>query len=142
MAQAQTTIEDEVKERISYRSPYERWKESEGLPTLRGLFVKNLYDLELAPWHSSGDGLAAFVNLEGTGGFNDAYVAEIPAGKSLKPHRHLFEETIYILKGQGATSVWISPEKKETFEWQEGSFFSIPMIRRHDERSSRHRYVQ
>src|SRR5207245_6418395 len=110
MAQAQTTIEDEVKERISYRSPYERWKESEGLPTLRGLFVKNLYDLELAPWHSSRDGLAAFVNLEGTGGFNDAYVAEIPTGKSLKPHRHLFEETMYMLKCQCATWVWLPSE--------------------------------
>src|SRR5438093_12032865 len=100
MAQAQTTIEDEVKERISYRSPYERWKESEGLSTLRGLFVKNLYDLELAFWHSSGDGLAVFVNLEGIGGFNDAYVVEIPVGKSLKLYWHLFEETIYILKNQ------------------------------------------
>src|SRR5438094_7970873 len=121
MAKAQTTIEDEVKERISYRSPYERWKESEGLPTLRGLFVKNLYDLELAPWHSSGDGLAAFVNLEGTGACNDACVAEIPAGKPLKPHRHWFEDTIYILKGEGATSVWISPEAKEPLEWPAGS---------------------
>src|SRR5690349_22340889 len=99
MANAPSSIEEEVKQRIAYKSPYEQWKESEGLPTLRGLFVKNLYDVELTPWRSSGDGLATFVNLEGTGGFNDAYVAEIPPGKSLKPHRHLFEETIYILKG-------------------------------------------
>ena len=132
MANTPVTAEDEVKERVAYKSPYEQWKESEGLPTYRGLFVKNLYDLELSPWRSSGDGLAAFLNLEGTGGFNDSYVAEIPPGKSLKAHRHLFEETIYILKGQGATSVWIDPNRKETFEWQEGSYFSIPMNAWHE----------
>ena len=94
-----------VKQAEVYKSPYERWKEAEGLPTVRGYYVKNLVELDLAPWRSSGDGSAAIINLEGTGGFNDAYVAEIPRGKSLKPHKHLFEETIYILKGQGATSV-------------------------------------
>ena len=78
MANAISTAEEEVKERVGYKSPYEQWKESEGLQTYRGLFVKNLYDLELSPWKSSGDGLAAFLNLEGTGGFNDSYVAEIP----------------------------------------------------------------
>jgi quercetin dioxygenase-like cupin family protein len=133
MAKAQAiTPDEEVKERIAYKSPYEQWKESEGLPTYRGLFVKNLYDVELTPWRSSGEGRAAFINLEGTGGFNDAYVAEIPPRKSFKPHRHLFEETMYILKGRGATSVWIAPERKETFEWQEGSFFSIPMNAWHE----------
>ena len=132
MAKAISTAEEEVQERVSYKSPYEQWKESEGVPTYRGLFIKNLYDLELSPWKSSGDGLAAFLNLEGTGGFNDSYVAEIPPGKSLKAHRHLFEETMYILKGQGATSVWIDPSRKETFEWQEGSYFSIPMNAWHE----------
>ena len=157
MAKVATTNEEEVKERLEYKSPYETWKESEGLPTYRGLFIKNLYDLELVPWRSSGDGSAAFINLEGTGGFNDAYVAEIPPGKSFKAHRHLFEETMYILKGQGATSVWISPDKKETFEWQEGSYFSIPMnawhqhhnasgldssaLHRYDQRAAGDRYV-
>src|SRR4249919_3476951 len=118
-----------VKQAEVYKSPYERWKEAEGLPTVRGYHVKNLLELELAPWKSSGGGAAAVINLEGTGGFNDAYVAEIAPGKSLKPHKHLFEETIYILKGQGATSVWIDPNRKETFEWQEGSYFSIQIGR-------------
>ena len=68
MANTPLTIEEEVKERVAYKSPYEHWKESEGLPTYRGLFIKNLYDLELTPWRSSGEGLAAFINLDGTGG--------------------------------------------------------------------------
>ena len=121
-----------VKQAEVYKSPYERWKEAEGLPTVRGYFVKNLLDLEVAPWKSSGDGAAAIINLEGTGGFNDAYVAEIPPGKSLKPHKHLFEETIYILKGQGATSVWLDESRKQTFEWHAGSYFAIPMNAWHE----------
>jgi quercetin dioxygenase-like cupin family protein len=132
MAKPALTNDQEVNERITYKSPYEQWKESEGLPTYRGLYIDNLHDLKLEPWRSSGTGSAAFINLEGTGGFNDAYVGEIPPGKSLKAHRHLYEETIYILKGRGATSVWINPDKKETFEWQEGSYYSLPMNAWHE----------
>lgn len=117
----------ELTEKKTYKSPYERWKELEGLPTIQGYFINNLVDLELTPWKSSGEGRAVFINLEGTGGFNDTYVCEIPPGKALNKHRHLFEETIYILKGRGATSVWIEETGKQTFEWQEGSFFGIPM---------------
>lgn len=131
MAKAETAMvhaqAQMVKEAEAYKSPYERWKESEGLPTVRGYFVKNLLKMDLAPWKSSGGGSAAMINLEGTGGFNDAYACEIPAGKSLKPHRHLFEETIYILKGQGATSVWLDEAKKQSFEWHTGSYFAVPM---------------
>ncbi len=132
MAKPKEQVEEEVRARTSWRSSYEQWKEAEGLPTVRGYFVKNVMDMELYPWKSSGDGRAVFVNLEGTGGFNDAYVAEIPPGKSLKAHRHLYEETIYILKGQGATSVWIDENRKQSFEWQTGSFFSMPMNSWHE----------
>src|SRR5215813_11027827 len=103
MADTPVTAEQEVKERVAYKSPYEQWKESEGLPTDRGLFVKNLFELELSPWKSSGEGLAAFLNLEGTGGFNDSHAAEIPPRKSLNAHRHLFQDTMYMLKGHGET---------------------------------------
>jgi hypothetical protein len=65
MAKAQTTVEDEVRERVAYKSPYEQWKDSEGLPTYRGLFVKNLLDVELTPWASSGEGRAAIIKEGG-----------------------------------------------------------------------------
>ncbi len=123
MADTPVTAEDEVKERVAYVSPYEQWKKDEGLPTYRGLAIKDVNAVELAPWKSSGAGMAAFLNLEGTGGFNDSYVAEIPPGKSLKAHRHLFEETIYILKGQGATSVWIDPSQERDLRVARGQLF-------------------
>ncbi len=132
MAKPEVKMDDYNREATKYKSPYERWKESEGLPTIRGYFIKNLLDVDLTPWKSGGDGLATFVNLEGTGGFNDTYICEIAPGKSLKPHRHLFEETIYILKGQGATSVWLDEKRKQTFEWQEGSYFAMPMNSWHE----------
>jgi hypothetical protein len=93
-----------------YQSPYELYKESEGLPTLRGLGVPSLLELELTPWNSRG-GSGVFINLEGTGGFNDTYVCEIPPGKSLNPIRHIYEETLFILKGRGATTVWLEEDK-------------------------------
>ncbi len=110
--------------REPYRSPYELWKDAEGLPTIRGLGV-NVHEVELTPWASRG-GSGVFMNLDGTGGFNDAYVCEIPPGKSLSPVKHIYEETIYILSGRGATSVWIQEDKKQTFEWGPNSYFSIP----------------
>lgn len=117
--------EDMVSEAEDYKSPYEEWKESEGLPTIRGYSVPSLFDVELTPWESRG-GSGVFINLEGTGGFNDTYLCEIPPQDSLKPIRHIYEETIYILKGQGATTVWNDENKKQTFEWHEHSYFAIP----------------
>jgi mannose-6-phosphate isomerase-like protein (cupin superfamily) len=82
-------------------------------------------EVELTPWRSRG-GSGVFVNLEGTGGFNDAYVCEIPPRQSLSPVRHIYEDTVFILKGQGATTVWIDENRKQTFEWHERSYFAIP----------------
>src|SRR5437764_4157736 len=118
---------DYVQEAIDWKSPYELWKKSQGLPTIRGLAVHGLYDddFDLFPWPARG-GAGVFINLEGTGGFNDTYVMEIPPKGSLNPIKHVYEETVFILKGQGATTVWIDEKKKQTFEWQQHSYFAIP----------------
>lgn len=121
----ETAVLESVREAEAYKSPYERWKESEGLPTLRGYHVQNLYTLPLTPWKSRG-GAGVFINLEGTGGFNDTYVYELGPRESSAPIKHLYEETVFILTGQGATTVWIDESKKQTFEWRERSYFAIP----------------
>ena len=73
-----------------------------------GIFHRRYSQGSTRPWERTG-GLAARICLEGTGETNDAYVCEIPAGKALKPQRHLFEELIYIVSGRGATTVWNDP---------------------------------
>lgn len=114
-----------VREAEAYKSPYEQWKESMGIPTIRGLAVQNVYDSDLAPWTARG-GSGVFINLDGTGGFNDTYVCEIPAGRSLNAIKHIYDELVFVLSGQGTTTVWIDEAKKQTFEWRARSYFAIP----------------
>jgi len=116
---------DAIREAEAYKSPYERWKEDQGIPTLTGYYVPNCYTQELVPWKERG-GSGIFVNLEGTGGFNDTYLFELAPTESSKPIRHIYDELVFILKGQGTTTVWVDGKPKQTFEWRERSYFAIP----------------
>jgi quercetin dioxygenase-like cupin family protein len=111
---------------LGFKSTYLQFIEQEGIPVHKGFFVKDIRRVELAPWNRVG-GLGAYLNLEGSEGVNDAYVCEIPPGKSLNPQKHLFEELVFVVSGHGATSVWKEGGRKQTFEWQEGSLFSPPL---------------
>ena len=105
---------------------YEEWQRSQGVPIVGGFYVEDLTTLELGPWPQKG-GRGAFLNLEGTGGVDDAQVVEIALGKASEPERHLFEAMVYVLRGRGATTVWYDGMPKQTFEWTAGSLFSIPL---------------
>lgn len=109
---------------------YNQWQQTQGIPIHRGFFIEDLRNVELSPWGLNG-GLGAFINLDGAGETNDAYVCEIPAGGQLKPQNHLYEEMVFIIEGHGATSVWQKPGKKHTFEWRPGSLFAIPLNARY-----------
>ncbi len=110
---------------LGIKSDYDRWLEAEKVPVFSGFNVPNLKEIELEPWDRIG-GKVMYILLDGAENTNDAYVAEIAPTKQLKVERHLYEEVIYILKGRGATTVWHEEEKKQAFEWQEGSLFLIP----------------
>lgn len=105
---------------------YQTWQQVEGIPVIRGFYVEDLRSVEVAPWPRKG-GRGVFIDMEGTGGTNDAYVCEIPPGGTLAPQRHLYEEVVYILTGRGATRVWVEGGPELTFEWQAGSLFAIPL---------------
>ena len=105
---------------------YLEWQKSQGIPVIKGFFIKDISTAELAPWDLKGVP-AAFVMLEGAGGINDAYICEIPAGGKTRPQRHMYEEMIYVTKGHGATTLWQRDGKKHTFEWGVGSLFAIPL---------------
>ena len=105
---------------------YEKWLETEGIGVITGYSVDDVRTLPLKPWKRKG-GMGVFINLEGGGQTNDGYVCEIPPGETLKPQRHLFEELIFVLEGRGSTAVWHEGQPKQSFEWQRGSLFSIPL---------------
>lgn len=111
---------------FSPKSPYEIWQEWESIPVYKGFIIQDLLELELGKWNRTG-GKAAFVNLDGAGGTCDTIVQEIAPGAQLKPIRHMYEEVIFVLEGQGATTIWNDGGKKHTLEWQKGSLFSPPL---------------
>lgn len=113
-------------EAYGMQNSYDKWQQSEGIPIVRGFHINDLKQVEVVPWKRRG-GLGTYINLEGTGGTNDAFVTEIPGGGSLKPEKYLFEELIYVLSGRGATTIWNEGGPKQTFEWQAGSLFSPPL---------------
>ncbi len=114
----------------SPETAYKKWVQSEGIPVAGGFFIEDLNRLELQPWPRKG-GKGAFVNLVGNEAATDAYVCEIAPGGKLDPQKHLYEEMIYVLSGRGATAVWVEGQPRQTFEWQEGSLFAIPINCRH-----------
>jgi len=111
---------------FSRKGPYEIWQESEGVPVYKGFIIGSLARLDLGDWERTG-GKGAFVNLDGAGGTCDTMVHEIPPGGELKPQRHMFEAVIFVLQGQGATTIWNEGGKRHTLEWQAGSLFSPPL---------------
>jgi oxalate decarboxylase/phosphoglucose isomerase-like protein (cupin superfamily) len=117
-------------ELLERTNSYLEYQRGEGIPRLAGFAVDDLHTVELAPWARRG-GRGAFVNLDGAGGTNDAYVCEIPPGGALVPQRQLYEEMIYVLDGNGSTQVWYGDAHKVSFEWQAGSLFAVPLNAKH-----------
>jgi mannose-6-phosphate isomerase-like protein (cupin superfamily) len=107
-------------------TPYTRWVKAEGLDIIPSFYVQNLRTVELKPWARRG-GNAVFLNHDASRTSNDCYVMEIPPGKSLAPHRQLYEEMILVLSGRGSTTVWNDAGARITFEWKEGALFAIPL---------------
>ena len=83
------------------KTAYFKWMKSEGLPVVQGHGVEDVRELPLAPWPRVG-GKGCFVQLHGMEGVSSMYIAEIPPGGALNVEKHLYEEVICILAGQGA----------------------------------------
>jgi quercetin dioxygenase-like cupin family protein len=107
--------------------PYDAFMEAEGIPVYRGIGVKQAQALPMKPWKRLG-GKGSYIQLYGTEGLWGSYVCEVPAGGALNIERHVYEKIVLILEGRGSTEVWQEGQtKKQTFEWQRGSMFSIPL---------------
>ena len=129
----QLSAKPEVKEsqtQLTKISAYDAFIAKEGIPNHTGFAIADLRAVELGPWKRL-DCLGAYINLDGNAGTNDAYIAEIPPGGKMAPEKHLFEKDIYVLSGRGATLVGDDANSQTSFEWKEGSIFSIPLNMSH-----------
>ena len=115
---------------LNQKTGYVRWMKSEGLPIHTGHGMADLRALEVAPYARMG-GKAAFIQLHGMQGITGGYIGEIPPGDALKPERHLYEEVICILNGQGATELWDDHGNKKMLQWGKWSLFAPPMNTNH-----------
>jgi quercetin dioxygenase-like cupin family protein len=67
----------------------------------------------------------------------DVTIVEIPAGEQLAAHRHLAEEVVYVISGEGYTTIWNEAAgKKERYDWKEGDFLSPTLNSWHQHASS------
>ncbi len=112
--------------------PYDQFMESEGIPCYRSIGVRTVLDIELKPWKRLG-GRGSYIQLFGTEGLWGSYVVEVPAGGALNVDKHMYEKVVFVVEGRGSTEVWsgANASKKQTFEWQKGSTFSIPLNASH-----------
>ncbi len=109
---------------------FDEWVEREGLDLIRGHKIDDVFTQPLKPWARTG-GMAVQIQLQGTGELNAAYICEIAPKKELSPQKHIYEEMVFVLSGQGSTTVWYDEKHKNSFEWQAGSLFAIPLNARH-----------
>ena len=109
-----------------HKTAYFKWMARQGIPIIDGYGVEDVREIVTAPWGRTG-GNAALINLYGMEGVTGMYVGEIAPGSALTPERHLYEEVICILEGQGAAEIWQEGEKKQMFEWGPWSLFAPPL---------------
>ena len=105
---------------------YKIWQEREGVPVIVDFAFEDLNTVELGPWPRKG-GKGAIINIPNNFLPNDGHLVEIAPGGKSEPEHHLYEETMYVVSGRGATSVWLDEDHKCTFEWHEGSMVAIPL---------------
>jgi predicted metal-dependent enzyme (double-stranded beta helix superfamily) len=107
-------------------SPYRKWQQSQGIPVYEGSYVSDLYHAPVASWPMMGQS-GAFVNLADQE-HDDSWLVEIAPGGETTVQHHLFESLVYVLDGQGATTIWQgNSDQKQTVEWKRGSLFSPPL---------------
>ena len=106
--------------------PYREWQKKEDVKVITDFAFEDLSKVELGHWERKG-GYGAIINIPEDALPNDAHLVEIRPGGKSEPERHMYEETMYIVSGVGATSVWLDEKHKSTFEWHEGSLVAIPL---------------
>ncbi len=113
--------------------PYADWLKKEGVKVYEDFYFPSLAKLELGPWERKG-GSGAVAHIANRHLPNDCHIVEIKPGGKSEPEHHMYELTIYVISGRGATSIWQldnGEKRRNSFEWQAGSLFSIPLNARY-----------
>lgn len=105
---------------------YEEWLKKEGVKVYEEFYFPSIEKIELGPWERKG-GKGAVIHIANRHIPNDCHVVEIEPGGKSEPEHHMYELSIYVVSGRGATTVWHDEKHKQTFEWQAGSLFSLPL---------------
>ncbi len=105
---------------------YMEWLKKEGVKVYEKFYFPSLAKVELGPWPRKG-GAGAVIHIVNRHMPNDCHVVEIRPGGKSEPEHHLYELTAYVVSGRGATTIWQDEKRKQSFEWQAGSLFSIPL---------------
>ncbi len=109
---------------------YTDWLEEEGVKVYEEFYFPSLSKIELGPWERKG-GSGAVIHITNRHMPNDCHVVEIKPGAKSEPEHHMYEAMVYVVSGRGATTIWQDDKQKQTFEWQAGSLFAIPLNARY-----------
>jgi mannose-6-phosphate isomerase-like protein (cupin superfamily) len=106
-------------------STYERYLAGRGTRVIRDGHVPSLVDLELTPTPEGTSAIA--VQLPGMEGLTSMEVVELPAGFETAVRRHLYEEYVLVLSGQGSVTFHGSAGGRRELPWRRESVFAIPL---------------
>ena len=110
----------------STEDAYKTWLKEEGVKVYEHFYFPSIANIELGPWERKG-GSGAVIHIKNPMLYNDCHVVEIKPGGKSEPEHHMYELTIYVVSGRGATTIWNDEKHKQTFEWHAGSLFCIPL---------------
>jgi quercetin dioxygenase-like cupin family protein len=119
------TMNDMKKPLPLRRNPYMEFIEQEGLPITEDYGI-DLFTVQTRFWPRVGVNVAA-CHLKARGDFTNMFLFDIAPGKATEPQKHVYEEVIYVLEGNGSTQVELANGKTLSFEWGERSMFAIPL---------------
>ena len=106
-------------------STYERYLADRGIPVIRDGHVPSLLDISLG---ATPDGFAAAaVQLPGMEGLSSLEVIELPPGFETAVRRHLYEEYVLVLAGEGSVVFHGSSSGRRELPWRTESVFAIPL---------------
>jgi mannose-6-phosphate isomerase-like protein (cupin superfamily) len=108
-------------------SAYQRYTESQDIPIVYGGGIRDVREVELAPWHRFGVP-GAFISLDGLTDFLGMHVIEIPPLGATRPARQCYEEHYWVVEGAG-TAELANPDGSghQRFEWRRNSLLAVPM---------------